>query len=80
MGIMVSISCVVKNIRFLNSWSGIEEIVTCLNLYDTSHQVEVIHHQLKSMSTSVQSKNLYSPEAIVRAFSYFATQDLCINR
>ena len=74
MGIRVSISCVVKNnIRFLNSWSAIEKIVTCLNLYEISHKVEVIHHQLKSMSTSTRSKKLYSPEAIVRAFSYFAT-------
>ena len=74
MGIRVSISYVVKNnIKFLNSWSAIEQIVTCLNLYETSHKVEVIHHQLKSMSTSARSKKLYSPEAMVRAFSYFAT-------
>ena len=75
MGIRVSISCVVKNnIRLLNnSWSAIEEIVTSLNLYETSHKVEVIHHQLKSMSTRDRSKKLYSPEAIVLAFSYFAT-------
>ena len=72
-GIRVSISCVVKNVRFLNSWSAIEEIVTCLNLYETSHKVEVIHHELKSMSTSARSKKLYCPEEIVRAFSYFAT-------
>ena len=73
-GIRVSISCVVKNnIRFLNSWYAIGEIVTCLNLYERSHKVEVIHHQLKSMSTSARSKKLYSPEAIVRTFSYFAT-------
>ena len=63
MGIMVSISCVDKNnFRYLSLWSAIEEIVTCLNLYETSHKVEVIHHQLKSMSTSARSKKLYSPE------------------
>ena len=79
MDIRVSISCVVKNnIRFLNSWSAIEEIVTCLNLYETSYKVEVIHHQLKSMSTSAWSKKLYSPETIVRVSSYFATsRSLC---
>ena len=75
MSIWVSISCVVKkkNIRLLNSWSVFEEIVTSLNFYGLSHKGEVIHHQLKSMSISARSKKLYSPEAIVRAFSYFAT-------
>ena len=73
MGIRVSIFCVVKNnIKFLNSLSAIEEIVTSLNLYETSHKVEVIHQQLRMMLTSARSKKLYSPEAIVRAFSYFA--------
>ena len=43
-----------------------------LNLYGTSRKVEVIHQQLRSMSTSSRSKKLYIPEAMVRAFSYFA--------
>ena len=47
--------------------------MTFLNLYETSHKVEVIHQQLKPMSTSARSKKPYSPEAIVRAFSYFAS-------
>ena len=62
-----------NNIRPQNSWSAMEEIVTSLILNGISHKVEVINHQLKSMSTSVRSKKLYNPEAIVRAFSYFAT-------
>ena len=76
MSIRVSNSCVIKNnIRPLNSWSAIEEIVESRfeNLYGIIHKVEVIHQQLRSMSTSAWSKKLYSPEAIVRAFFYFAT-------
>ena len=69
----IFLRCQKNNIRFLNSWSAIEEIGKSLNLYETSHKVEVIDCQLKSMSTSARSKKLYRPEAIVRAFSYFAT-------
>ena len=47
--------------------------MTSLNLCGISHKAEVIHQQLRSMSTSTRSKKLYSPEAIVRAFSYFAS-------
>ena len=47
--------------------------MTSLNLYGISHKVEVIPQQLRSIFTSAQPKKLYSPGAIVRASSYFAT-------
>ena len=60
-------------LRCQKQHQAIEEIVMSLYLYGTSHKVEVIHQQLRSMSTSALSEELYGPEEIVRAFSYFAT-------
>ena len=73
MGIKVSVPLIVKNkIRILNLWSAIEEIVTQLSTFETAHKADVIHQQLKIMSSNSVGTKLYSPDVIVRAFSYFA--------
>ena len=76
MGIKVSVPLIVKNkIRILNSWSAIEEIVTQLSTFETAHKTDVIHQQLKIMSSYSVGMQLYSPDVIVRAFSYLQLRD-----
>ena len=81
MGIKVSVPLIVKNkIRILNLWSAIEEIVTQLSTFETAHKAYVIHQQLKIMSSNSVGTKLYTPDVIVRAFSYFATSRSLYNR
>ena len=76
MGIKVSVPLIVKNkIRILNSWSAIEEIVTQLSTFETAHKTDVIHQQLKIMSSYSVGMKLYSTDVIVRAFSYLQLRD-----
>ena len=44
MGIKVSVACIVKNnIKILNSFSAIEELVASLDSYQPSHKVRKNH-------------------------------------
>ena len=81
MGIKVSVPLIVKNkIRILNSWSAIEEIATQLSTFETAHKTDVIHQQLKILLSNSVGTKLYSPDVIIRAFSYFATSRSLYNR
>ena len=81
MRITVNVSFIIKNrINLLNSWSAIEETVRYLHTYEESHHVTIIHDQLRAMRPSGGNRKIYSPEDIVRAFSYYALSlDLCIR-
>ena len=73
MGIRVNIPSITKNrISILNSWSAIEEIIRYLHTHEESHQVKVLHDQLRAMRAEGGSRKIYSPEDLVRAFSYYA--------
>ena len=66
MGRKVSVPFIVKNkIRILNSWPAIEEIITQLSTFDTAHKTDVIHQQLKIMSSNSVGTKLYPPDVIV---------------
>ena len=73
MGMRVSVPCITKNrIHILNSWSGIEEAVRYLHIHEQSHHVKVLHDQLRAMRPDGGNAKIYSPEDLVRAFSYCA--------
>ena len=81
MGINVSVHFIVKDkIRILNSCSAIDEIVT--QSFETAHKIlrHEFHQQLKIVSSNSVGTKLYSPNVIVRAFSYFASSRSLYNR
>ena len=78
--IKVSVPLIVRDkIRILNSWSEIEEIETKLSTFETAHKTDVVHQQLKIMSSNSVGTKLYDPDVIVRAVSYFATSRSLYN-
>ena len=81
MGIKVTISCIIKNnIRILNPFSAIEELISSLDLYEASHKVDILHQQIKSMRTPSRGQKMYSPDEIVRAFTYYVTSRSLYNQ
>ena len=71
-GIATHISTLSSNrITFVSSWSILDEIVRFLNSKESDNKKKVILQQISAMRTRCIGEKLYSPEMIIRAFSYF---------
>lgn len=57
----------------VNSWSKLDEAMRYLRCMDPSRHEIVLQEQIASMKPQQVGKKMYSPEVVVRAFSYFAT-------
>ena len=69
----MSIPSLSKNrINVFNSWSSLEETIRFLHAHEEARKVKVIHQQIQVSAAGGGNKKLYSPEVLVRAFSYYA--------
>ena len=57
----------------VNCWSKLDEAIRCLRVKDLSRHETVLQEQIQSMRPQQVGKKLYSPEVVVRAFTYFAS-------
>ena len=61
-----------NKIIVLNLWSALEETVRYLHTYEESEKVKIIHQEMQVSGVSRGNRKLYTPEVLVRAFSYYA--------
>ena len=71
-----------NRISSMSSWSALEETVRFLHNHKEDHKVEVLHQQMEAMGGIKGNKcnRIYSPEVLVRAFSYYALSRSSYNR
>ena len=71
MGIKINIPCIAKNRNTTLTWSALEEVVRSLTYVPTPH-VQVFHEPMGVMSAKATNKKnkVYTPDVLVRAFSY----------
>ena len=69
-----------NKIIVLNSWSALEETVRYLHTYEESEKVKIIPQQMQVSGVSRGNRKLYTPDVLVRAFSYYAVSTSLYER
>ena len=69
-----------NKITALQTWSAFQENIRFLKCLEVDDKKKVILEQLQAMGTQQVGKPLYTPEMVVRAFSYFATSRCLYER
>ena len=62
-----------NRINTVKSWSIFDEILRAVNSLQLNNHQKVVLEQISAMSPRCIGEKSYSPEMVVRAFSYFAT-------
>ncbi|KAK7106695.1 hypothetical protein V1264_017922 [Littorina saxatilis] len=69
-----------NKITTLQTWSAFEENIRFLNSLELDNKKKVIQEQLQAMGTQQIGKPVYTPDMIIRAFTYFATSRCLYER
>lgn len=69
-----------NKITALSCWSAVEENFRFLNCLEMDQKKEIIQQQLQAMGTQKVGKPLYTPDIMIRAFTYFATSRSLYHR
>ena len=70
-----------NRIKYLTSWSIVEEAISFLNAIEKSHKKEILLEQISAMNSLVHvGDRKYECTTIIRAFEYFATSRTLYNR
>ena len=69
-----------NKITTLHTWSAFDENIRFLNCLELDNKKMIIQEQLQAMGTQQVTKQLYTPDIIIRAFQYFATSRCLYER